>query len=174
MKLIQPLLATLIFALCSSVASADSYMGLGIGKFDYDADHITNFEKSSAFEIHYGNDSNKIAYEIGYLNMGDADDDAGLPVWTISGTSLSAAMLAKTSPSNNFDIFAKIGLHSWDVEIDRGNVLEKVTDDGMDLFYGFGGTYKINDKVGLGARYTIYPMDDVDASIMSLNLQIGL
>ncbi|HIN74948.1 MAG TPA: porin family protein [Rhodospirillales bacterium] len=176
MKLLnKAIIGGAIFSL-STVVCAQNYVGIGLGKVDIDEE---GFDNPRGFEMFVGHDySENISLEGSYVDFGDAKDNIA-PVWTISGDSLSLAVLAKAPISEELTVFAKVGMHFWDAQLDEAGFGTLLSDDGSDLLFGFGADYKANDSVSVGARYTRYNFDfdsetSSDVSIFSVNVAFRL
>ena len=154
-------------------AMASWYIGGGIGETDYDADEVSSFDDPTSFELLVGKDINRnLSFEASYIDFGEADDDIA-PNWRLSANGLTLGALIKAPITREFDIFFKIGLNKWDLELREDGFGIIADDDGTDIFYGFGAAVKMNNQVSLGARYNVYDFDGDDVSMLSLNLLVG-
>ena len=151
----------------SSMAVADPYGGLAIGKVDHDLD---GFSKPTGFELYLGNQFNKnVAAEISYVDFGDASDNIA-PVWTVSASSIGVATKIIAPMSDTASLYARVGVHAWDAQLDEAGWGTLVKDSGTDLLFGFGGQFSLNENVTFGVRYTTYKLDDEDTSIFGVDI----
>ena len=159
-------------ALCATTnLMAEPYLAGGIGMVDYGADEISTFEDSTGFEIIIGNKFNKnFAFEASYVNFGEASDNFP-PAWRLDGDTLAFGALAIAAVDQKLDVFFKLGLHMWDVSISEDGFGTFATDDGTDIMFGIGATYKPSYDLGFGARFSSYDLDGDDATMLSVNLQ---
>ena len=149
------------------------YIGLGIGSVDYDAESISSFNDSTGFELILGKEiSRNLSLELSYIDFGEADDGIA-PVWRLDGKSITAGALLRAKVGRAADVFVKLGMHSWDIELteDGSGVIGK--DDGIDIFYGLGVTVKATNNIGIGARYNVYDFDGDDVTMLSINAQLS-
>jgi hypothetical protein len=152
-----------------SVASANPYGGVSVGKVDYD---LPYFDKATGFEFYMGTKiSPNAAIEVSYVDFGESDDGIP-PVWTISGNSLGGSMKLMAPLSRGLDIYARLGIHMWDLELEEDGFGVIAEDDGTDLMYGFGALLKLASNIGAGFKYTIYDLDEEDASMLALDFQV--
>jgi|JYMV01.1.fsa_nt_gi hypothetical protein len=170
-----------IFGL-STIVCAQNYVGIGLGQVDIDTEQVDinteGFDDPTGFEVYVGHDySENISFEGSYVDFGDAKYNLA-PVWTVSGNSFSLAVLGKAPISKELTVFAKVGMHFWDVQLDQAGFGTLESDHGSDPVFGFGTDYKANDSVSVGARYTRYDFDFLgvsgDISMFSFNLAVRL
>jgi Outer membrane protein beta-barrel domain len=104
-----------------------------------------------------------LAVEASYVNFGEPED-------TVLGTKVKAdgdgisAFAVGFLPIGPVDLFAKVGLISWDSK------LAGFDEDGTDLAYGVGGAFRF---LGLAVRaeYEIFDAEDVeDLSMVSIGV----
>ncbi|MGL4380957.1 MAG: outer membrane beta-barrel protein [Vibrio sp.] len=140
----------------SSTAIADSwiYGGASIGRSDFEG------KSGTSYSVHAGTGILPIiGLEGGYVNHGDFD---------IGAVEYSASSLYfAVKPSFDFGplhVYAKGGIHSWDIDANRGK-----SDDGVDVMYGVGAEYFIMGPLSVGASYMNYTMDSRDVSTISFN-----
>ena len=165
-------LSIALLCFCTNTMAA-WYVGGGVGKVDYDAGAISSFDDPIGFELIVGNDLNRnFSFEASYIDFGEADDGI-FPNWRLSATGLTLGALIKAPVNQDFDVFFKLGLNSWDIELKQDGFGLIGEDDGTDIFYGVGASIKVNNQVSLGARYNVYDFDGDDITMLSLNLLIG-
>lgn len=167
-------LATVLLCASASASATDTgYIGIGFGSVDYDADEISSFDDPTGFEILVGKEINRnLSFELSYIDFGEADDGVA-PVWRLDGDAITAGALIRAKAGKTADVFVKLGMHSWDVELTEDGAGVIGTDDGTDIFYGFGVTVKTSDQVSIGARYNSYDFDGDDVTMLSINAQLG-
>ncbi|MGB5398480.1 MAG: porin family protein [Gammaproteobacteria bacterium] len=164
--------------LCASVSAvADvkdtGYIGIGFGSVDYDADSISSFNDPTGFELLVGKEINRnLSFELSYIDFGEADDGVA-PVWRLEGSSLTAGALIRARAGQTADVFLKLGMHSWDIDLTEDGVGIISSDDGTDIFYGFGVSVKASKSIGIGARYNVYDFDGNDVSMLSVHAQLS-
>lgn len=170
------LILSLVLPLLSFNATAETdpaaYIGVGFGEVDIDTE---GFDDPTGLELIGGYQfNNNFALEVTYLDFGEASDNES-PDWEITADSLTAGIVGKIPLNANFEVFAKLGYHSWDVELSEDGYGKLGEDDGSDIFYGVGAIYNFGNGFGLGVRYNSYTFgaddDDTDVTMLSLNLQ---
>jgi len=88
-----------------------------------------------------------------------------------SGFTLGAA--ASYPVNNQLDVYAKAGVFVWDTDYDYDGGVTingvdysgtgSVSDDGSDFYYGLGGRWNVNERVGVGFEWVHYEAHtDVD------------
>jgi hypothetical protein len=162
-----------IALLCSCTgAMATGYIGIGFGSVDYGAEAISSFDDPTGFELIVGKEINRnISFEFSYIDFGEANDGIA-PVWRLAGDAITAGALIRAKAGQTADVFFKLGMFSWDVELTQDGFGTIGTDDGTDIFYGFGVMVKTTDKVSIGARYNSYDADGDDVTMFSINAQL--
>lgn len=156
----------------SGLAFSEGYVGLGFGETDIDTD-ISDFEKADGIEVYAGfSVSDAFDIEVAYVDFGDADDNIP-PNWNISGDTISVSAKGNISVNEKFQLFGRLGLHSWNAELKEDGFGSLAKDDGNDLLIGVGALFNVSDNFGIGARFTKYDLDDDEIDHLSLNLQIN-
>ena len=174
-----------IIRLCSLVTllavfgncAASWYMGGGIGRTDYGLEELSRFDKATGFELMLGNSVNRnLSFEASYIDFGESDDGIP-PVWRVDAESLAFGALLTAPVASGFDVFVKLGLHIWDIEVAEDGFGVFAEDDGNDLFFGFGAAVRVDKNLRIGARYNVYdyelgPVDD-EISMLLVNILVG-
>jgi hypothetical protein len=129
----------------------------GISTADFDAD-------DTAFKLIAGmRPLDWLGIEAAYVNFGEPED-------TVLGQKLKAdgdgtsAFAVGFLPTGPVDLFAKVGLISWDSKI--GGTFD---DDGTDLAYGVGAQFRVLG-LSIRAEYEKYDISDVDLDMISVGL----
>jgi len=153
----KTLLALALASVAGSV-NADSliYGGAMIGQSDY------SDESATSIEVHVGTGLLPfIGVEGGYIDHGKFD--IGASEYTVNSV---YAALRPSIDLGPLHIYGRVGLHSWDSELDTSGSTHK--DDGIDSMYGVGVEYFLLGPIALGAAYHVYKMDDDDIKNFSL------
>jgi hypothetical protein len=165
--------ATLAALLLTPAAYADSgfFVGGAYGDLNFDADVGSNFDQDSApYKIMAGYIFDMpvfdIAIEAAYNDFGSQDGDVLLVPADVDATGLSAFVVGGVD-FGMFGIFAKLGMVSWDADLDIGGLRD--SEDGTDPAYGVGARLMFSS---LEARleYELFDFDDVDVDMVSLGL----
>lgn len=157
---------TIALLLSCTGAMAQGYIGLGVGTVDYD---VPGFSSATGFELLAGTEINRnLSFEFSFIDTGEADDGIA-PIWRITGDAITAGALLRAKAGQTAEVFFKLGMFSWNIEVTQDGLGPILEDDGTDIFYGFGVMIKTTDKFRIGARYNIYQTDDLDVTALSIN-----
>ena len=166
------LFAVALFALPAAAADNGFYLGASVGQANLKIDDLTNntfndddFEGDDlAFKLIAGmRPLDWLGVEAAYVNFGEPED-------TVVGTKLKAdgdgisAFAVGFLATGPVDLFAKVGLISWDSKISGS-----FDDDGTDLAYGAGAQFRV---LGLSVRaeYEKFDISDVDLDMISVGV----
>jgi len=79
---------------------------------------------------------------------------------TWEATTLAIAGVGIVPLGYNFDIFGKVGLHYWDVELSAKSTIGAASasedDNGTDFLYGIGADYNFTDRFTVRAEWEVY------------------
>ena len=192
MKKILNFLILVSFLGASSLKAEGVYVGIDYlnNKIDTGITNISSSldETDNGYSIYGGLNVNpNLDLEFSYQNFGEASlsgvsgnqfSYAGTTYQftrtatiTAEATSIGFAAKPKHKINENAEIYAKIGLHSWDSDLDvaAGTASGSVSDSGTDLFYGLGVQANFEN---LSARlgYSMYKLDDEDVSSINAGL----
>jgi OOP family OmpA-OmpF porin len=131
-----------------------------------------SFDDPGGIEIIGGYNINpNFSVEVSYVDFGEASDNEP-PEWLISSNTIALGAVGKVPLTPEFELFARLGYHSWDGELSESGYGKLDEDDGSGMLYGFGANYKLSEKFSIGVRYTNYNFDkDTDVTLLSANLQ---
>ena len=129
----------------------------GVSTQDFDADDM-------AFKLIAGmSPLDWLGIEAAYVNFGEPED-------TVLGTKLKAegdgisAFAVGFLPAGPIDVYAKLGLISWDSKISG-----TFDDDGTDLAYGVGAQFRVLG-LSIRAEYEKFEVSDIDLDMISVGL----
>ena len=129
----------------------------GISTADFDAD-------DTAFKLIAGmRPLDWLGIEAAYVNFGEPEDTVLGQKLKADGDGISAFAIGFL-PTGPVDLFAKVGLISWDSKI--GGTFD---DDGTDLAYGVGAQFRVLG-LSIRAEYEKYDISDVDLDMISVGL----
>lgn len=182
MKRINSALAAILpaFALAFSAPAtaqdAGWYIGgaYGMTSFDVDTSGVTSptvDDSDSGFKIYGGFQFNKhLGAEVGYVDGGKATlGGSGIPAFGVgpfsaelSVTAITFAAVGTLPLNEQFALFGKIGLASWDAEVTAtsGSVGGRADDSGTDAFFGVGARYNLTKNWGLTLEHEIYDTEE--------------
>ena len=168
MKLIRIFTVTIaITFMLSFAAYAENlfYGGASAGQADF-SDPCGNIsgscdDRAKGFKVYGGVQVTKnLGAEFTYVDLGEASLSTtidGVPIGAVGhvdGFSVVGIVSYPFSPQ--FDVFAKAGFFSWDLEIGVTVVdveVDSINRSGADETYGFGARFKVNDHFGLRAEW---------------------
>jgi hypothetical protein len=181
-------------ALWTAQASAEPgfFVGASIGQSTTEAQQNDIFDTGENVEFDEDETGYKIfggymfndylGVELGYVDLGQpedkfSDDGGEFDLKLEAEASGFTANLVGEIPLGPVDLFAKVGLISYDAEIEAtlidnfdGEVLAsgKADDDGEELMYGVGARLNIGN-FGVRAEYEMYDVGEIDdLSMISL------
>ncbi|HEV8331794.1 MAG TPA: porin family protein [Steroidobacteraceae bacterium] len=168
-------LAAALFALpVLPAVAADNgfYLGASVGQANLKIDDLTNntFENDDfdaddmAFKLIAGiRPLDWLGVEAAYVNFGEPEDTVLGQKLKADGDGISAFAVGflATGP---VDLFAKVGLISWDSKISGS-----FDDDGTDLAYGAGAQFRVLG-LSIRAEYEKFDISDVDLDMISVGV----
>ncbi|MEZ5559631.1 MAG: outer membrane beta-barrel protein [Pseudomonadales bacterium] len=103
-----------------------------------------------------------LGVEAGYVDLGDVSDNA-LGATIDASTDGWDAFLVGTLPLPLIDLFAKVGMVSWNVDADVSDGVNSINlnDDGEDLAYGVGAALDL-EHFAIRAEIERFDISDVD------------
>ena len=129
----------------------------GISTADFDAD-------DTAFKLIAGiRPLDWLGVEAAYVNFGEPEDTVLGQKLKAEGDGISAFAVGFL-PTGPVDLFAKVGLISWDSKISG-----TFDDDGTDLAYGVGAQFRVLG-LSIRAEYEKFDVSDVDLDMISVGL----
>ncbi len=148
---------TLLAALLApSLVLAQGYIGGTLGLSDLDGENDIGIKFFGGYRF-----NQNLAVEGGYTDFGTADD-GGVDV-SVDGFEVAAVGILPMNPQ--IDIFGKLGILLWDADFDAGT-FGSGSDDGTDLFLGFGASYNISPQLSARATWDFYDFDNGDGWIL--------
>jgi len=129
----------------------------GISTADFDAD-------DTAFKLIAGiRPLDWLGVEAAYVNFGEPEDTVLNQKLKADGDGISAFAVGFL-PTGPVDLFAKVGLISWDSKISGS-----FDDSGTDLAYGVGAQFRVLG-LSIRAEYEKLDISDVDLDMISVGL----
>jgi opacity protein-like surface antigen len=135
------------------------YLGgsIGLTVTDFDGD-------DTAFKLIAGiRPLDWLGVEAAYVNFGEPEDTVFGQNVKADGDGISAFAVGFL-PTGPVDLFAKLGLISWDSKISGD-----FSDDGTDLAYGVGAQFRVLG-LSIRAEYEKFDVSDVDLDMISVGL----
>lgn len=156
--------------LTPAVQAQEGYFGIGLGTASYSED---DFEESdTGLNLFVGFTPNEnIGLEISYTDFGKQEGDYYGYDASVEVTGLGFSAVGFLPVSDNVDLFAKVGMLSWDADVELGSLYG--SDDGTDLMFGFGATIKLSEQFSLRGAWDFVDLDGGDLDMLSINAQIN-
>ena len=165
--------ATLLALPLSPAVAADNgfYLGGSVGQANLKVDDVTDgistedFDADdTAFKLIAGiRPLDWLGVEAAYVNFGEPEDTVLGQKLQADGDGISAFAVGFL-PTGPVDLFAKVGLISWDSKISGS-----FDDDGTDLAYGVGAQFRVLG-LSIRAEYEKFDISDVDLDMISVGL----
>jgi hypothetical protein len=137
--------------------------GVEDGSIDYDADS-TGYKLIAGWRF-----LDWLAVEGNYVDFGSSDDDNNILGETLkvdaSALSLSAVGFLPVGP---VDLFARVGLISWDADLEVVG-FGRAGEDGTDLTYGVGAQFRLGSLAFRG-EYELFDFDGTDVDLFSVGI----
>ena len=175
------LVLMLVAASTPSLAADNGfYLGLGVGRGSltpskfYDDQGQSVVEEPSAYKLYGGyRFFNYLGVEAGYMDLGSTQAMEkmvmGHPKTLDVAVEGWGAFAVGYLPIKRVDLFAKIGIVSWDTEVWASQDAEEIYRDaqsGSDLAWGVGLNIELGRLVSLRGEYEQFAIGDVDDASM--------
>jgi hypothetical protein len=165
--------AALLTAPVLPAVAADNgfYLGGSIGQANLKIDDLTNGISTADFDaddtawklIAGIRPLDWLGVEAAYVNFGEPEDTVLGQKLQAEGDGISAFAVGFL-PTGPVDLYAKLGLISWDSKISG-----TFDDDGTDLAYGVGAQFRVLG-LSIRAEYEKFDVSDVDLDMISVGL----
>lgn len=160
----------LLTGFAGNQAFAEGYIGAAAGQADIESTDDTSIKIFGGYRY------NNFGIEAAYHDLGEqseTDPFLGTAAIEVTGIEISGVGFLALNPS--FDIFGKIGLFLWDVDLSLTG-FPGVSDDGNDLMFGFGGQFKPTKNFSIRAEYQLTELSinsvDFDTDILSIGVAL--
>jgi len=159
----------LAFTLAAGAAHAGGYVGASAGYTDFPSD----FDGAGSFTANGGYQINdNFAVEAAYLYLGEAEDDVA-PIWEAEVTGFNFSAVGILPVSKKVDLFGKIGMFMWDVEISEEGYGKLGSDDGSDLSFGLGAAFHVTQEFSVVAELQRMDVSDGDLDNFSVGARLN-
>ena len=153
------------FQIGASVGEASLQTGLSGARVDVDD---TGFRVSAAYRLF-----RFVAIEAGYTDLGEFDERVGDDSLMAEADLFNAYAVGLLPLSPKLELFGKVGAATWDISstIDQGSGPVSSSDDGTDLAYGIGGSYKLIERLSVRVEWETNDTSDNETQFISAGLQ---
>jgi len=147
------------------------YLGGGMGYYRLNDDDFLDEDDElkdnrTAWRVFGGAEFNRVfSLQADYIDFGRTEDgNAKMEAdgWTLSG-------IVALPLTEFFAPYAKVGQLFWDRKRELGPF--STSDDGDDMFYGFGTRFTLSQNVDLRLEYERFTLDNTDLDMGSASLQ---
>jgi len=164
MKFLKIALATAVMAGFASTVSAQdtgTYVNVGVKTYEFDTYNILgrigyNFSENFGVEA-----------EGSFGISGDSETVFGEEIDFDTNWDLGAYLVGRLPVTNNFDLFARVGYSTVEVELSDDN--ESVSEDLDGFAIGGGVQYNWDELNGVRLGYTYNEADGADADVIDLS-----
>ena len=195
-KYLSLLFAVMLIIPTTSVADNGNYVEFSILDSSWDTgvsnvSGATLDEDDSGFAITGGMPlSDNLDLEIGYADFGEGslsgssgntfDYDSvsytfnATATIQLEGDSIFIGLKPKMSLTDSISAYARLGFNMWDttLTVSTGTASADVSDDGNDLYYGFGVSGKMGGlNISLSHSNYEFDSDDVDSTSLSVSFK---
>lgn len=143
----------------ASASHASGYIGASIGQADYGISAVP-FDNGTSFTLYGGYKVNQnFAIEVSYVDLGESEDNID-PVWTIDAEGFNFSAVGIIPANETIDVFAKLGVYTWDFSASEAGFGEFYSNDGTDVSFGLGVSVNLAKQFGLFFEYQQVDVDD--------------
>ncbi|MFC6669688.1 outer membrane beta-barrel protein [Marinobacterium aestuariivivens] len=106
------------------------------------------------------------AAEFFYTDLGQAVFKDGVDTLKLEADTVGVAALGMVPINEYVDLYAKVGFHNWDADLNLAGTGISLSDDGTDPVYGAGINYTVN-HISVRFEFERYELDDEDVDLIS-------
>lgn len=108
-----------------------------------------------------------------YLYLGEAEDDVA-PIWEVEVTGFNFSAVGIIPVNAQVDVFGKIGMFMWDVELSEQGYGKLGEDDGTDLSLGLGAAFHVTQEFSVVAEFQRFTdVSDGDLNNFSVGARLN-
>lgn len=165
MKKLFHMVSVFFITAFSGTVMADAYIGANVGRADPDA---SGFDTDISYTILGGYNFNEyFGVELYYTDAGEFDYGSVVSV-EIDGW--GASLVGKYPVNDDLEVFAKVGVFSWDADAHLDGFGKVASDDGTDNTWGLGAGYAVTENVDIILQFMRIDVDDGDVDNYSIGL----
>lgn len=156
-------IAVLLSAIAAPAFAEGMYVGVNLGQNKYDDSTMTKTTSNAVGVLGGYTFSKNFAAEAAYISLGSLELSPG---FTVKTTALSLSGVGSFPISDQFSLFAKLGLAQTKADITS---LPSETKSGAT--FGIGGQYNVTSAIGIRLgydRYKVGEQNSIDANITSI------
>ncbi len=151
------------FQIGASVGEATLDAGVSGARVDMDD---TGFRVSAAYRLFQF-----VAIEAGYTDLGEFDETVDGTRFMAKADLISAFAVGILPVSPRLELFGKVGAAMWDVSGSADDGSKPVSDNGTDLAYGVGVSYKFIERLSIRVEWETNDTADNEIKFISAGLQ---
>lgn len=175
----KKILCAAVLAGLAGAASAQGYVGAlaGMSRYSADCAGATDCDKSGSAGKIYGGyaESPNWAYEVGYINFGEASRDGGLRPGKVKSSALLVGGAYRSAVATDVTTVLRLGIAR--VKSEGETAVGSQSDNKVTFYAGLGLEYAVTKsiKVVAGWDFTRFEVADEDGMLHSFGLgaQVG-
>lgn len=169
MKYLSMAILSSAAVLMSSVTLAEAgkfYGTVEVVRSDIDLDIAGIDDTDTSFGLGVGYMINEnFSVQAGYQDFGEISVSG---VGSAEADAFQLSILGGLPVSENAGVYAELGFDLWDADARVGN--QTASDDGSDIYYGFGGYIMFNEAIGVTLEYQFHELDDLEIDTLGLGV----
>lgn len=139
-------------------------------------DSDTSFKVYAGAKIH-----RNLAFEVAYIDLGEAVIKDNADTLTIESTGLNASAFGIIAATHNIDMFAKAGLMYWQAKKSSSGSFngDVASSEGTDITFGFGANFGVSRTLAVRAEFEKFldvggqqTTGESDVTLISLGLAL--
>ena len=151
--------------------ASDFYAGAGSGGYRLEADEFKDTAATMKFMGGYRLNEH-VAFEGSYRQLFEAKDSLGGSPVEIDGSLWEASTVLSYPFAQRFQGYSRLGWTYSDLSLKSQGIAGpfRLNDYDDNFSWAIGGSYDVNDRIGLRSEYGQLDIDDADAEFLSIDL----
>lgn len=156
--------------LSPAVFAQGGYLGAGFGTANYTEDEFDDSDTGIKFFGGLRSGEN-FGVELSYLDFGKQEANFYGFDASVEITGVGVSIVGFLPINDDFELFGKAGVLAWDVDVTLDSYT--ASDDGSDLFLGFGASYRLAEQFAIRAEWEFVDLDGADLDMLSISAQFN-
>ncbi len=175
MKKISIVLFSSILALTSASAiAADNqfFVSADVVRSDLDTGVNGIDDTDTSFGIGFGVNLNEnFTVQANYQDFGEISGNFEGANVSAEADAFQLSVTGGLPIGERAGVYAEVGIDIWDADLSGPG--GSVSDDGTDVFYGFGGYVSLTDNVALKLEYQFHELEDTEIDTLGLGVSFS-